>query len=176
MDQTNKLNVSVKVKMREQKECMHYIDSLKYGGRKEDICKFRTRYCIEWYSRKAITYKRAFIILSIINVAIPQISTIVVLQSDCSLTSAIMSAIVSVSASLLALLNVKDRWTSYRTAVEFIKKQYTLYCVRAVPFQGDDAHSIYLNMIEQYMTEEHGHWVDMQRESPAKDDIEAQKS
>lgn len=160
--------------MREQKACMKYITSLKFGESKEEICKQRTLYCIDWYTRKAILYKRLFILLSIVNVAIPQISTIVVLVNKCPLFSAVLSAVVSFSTALLALLNVKDRWTSYRSTAEIIKRQYTLYCVQAPPFHGDDAHIIYLDMIEQYMAEEHGHWREAQKKSPGQGETEGQ--
>lgn len=160
--------------MREQKECMKYINSLKFGESKEEICKLRTQYCVQWYTKKAVLNKRLFILLSIANVAIPQISTIVVLLNERSLFSAILSAVVSFSTALLALLNVKDRWTSYRSTAEIIKRQYTLYCVQAPPFQGDDAHIIYLAMIEQYMAEEHGHWREAQKKAPGQEGTEGQ--
>lgn len=149
--------------MGEQKECIVFINSLRYGMGKEEACRIRTRYCVEWYTKKAIKYKHIFIVLSVINIVIPQINAIVILEGKCTLAGAVLSAIVSVSAALLALLNVREKWTSYRSAAEYIKRQYTLYCGEEPPFQGEDAHGVYLSMLEQYMTEEHSHWAEMQQ-------------
>lgn len=152
-------------RVREKKECMDFINAVNYGERKEEICRLRTVYCLEWYTRKAIQYKAVFIVLSIVNIAIPQISTILLMKNEYPVAGAVMSAAVSVSASVLALLNVKDRWTSYRSAAEFIKAQYGLYCLKAPPYHGEDPHTVYLCTIEQYMTKEHGNWVKMQNKT-----------
>lgn len=151
--------------MSEKKECMKYIDSLDYKADPRAICKLRTRYCVEWYTRKAVTYKNIFLFLSIVNVAAPQISAIFALQGKCSVASAILASIVSFSTALLALLNVKERWTAYRSAAENIKRQYTLYCIQAPPYQGEEAHRLYLQMLEEGMAEEHGRWIAQQRDN-----------
>lgn len=158
-------------RMSERKKCMEYIRSLEFGKKKELICKSRTEYCIEWYTRKAVKYKRVFIALSIINIAIPQISSILILQTDCSLVSAIFSSVVSFSAALLALLNVKDRWTRYRKEAEYIKKEYTLYCLQASPYDGDNPHGTYMCVLEQHMAAEQSDWVKTQKE-PGKEIVE----
>lgn len=151
--------------MSEKKECMKYIDSLDYKADPRIICKLRTRYCVEWYTRKAVKYKNIFLFLSIVNVAVPQISAIFALQGKCSVVSAILASLVSFSTALLALLNVKERWTAYRSAAENIKRQYTLYCIQAPPYQGEEAHRLYLQMLEEGMAEEHGRWIAQQRDN-----------
>lgn len=151
--------------MSEKKECMTYIDSLDYGMDQGTICKLRTRYCIEWYTKKAVKYKNVFIFLSIINVAIPQISAIIALKGKCSVVSAVLASLVSFTTALLALLNVKERWTAYRSAAENIKRQYTLYCIQAPPYEGQEAHKRYLQILEQGMAEEHGRWIARQQDN-----------
>lgn len=151
--------------MSEIKECMIYIDSLDFKADPAAICRLRTRYCVEWYTKKAVEYKYIFLILSIVNVAVPQISAIIALQGMCNLASAIMASIVSFSTALLALLNVKERWTAYRSAAENIKRQYTLYCMQAPPYHGEEAHRLYLQVLEKGMAEEHGRWIARQRDN-----------
>lgn len=151
--------------MSEQKKCEEFIQKLECAAAPKEICKIRTQYCIEWYTRNAVKYKCLFFILSIVNIAIPQISTLVMLGGGGAIFSATMSSIVSFSAALLALLNVRDRWTSYRSAAENIKREYTLYCSRTAPYQGDEAHLLYLQTLEQSMAEEHRHWIDLQKET-----------
>ncbi len=67
-DAEKSFHVGARMRDGEQKKCMQYIDSLKYGACKEDICKYCTQYCVEWYTRKAIIYKHIFLFLSIYNV------------------------------------------------------------------------------------------------------------
>lgn len=153
--------------MNEKKECMTYIDSLEFGADPGTICRLRTRYCVEWYTKKAVKYKSIFIFLSIVNVAVPQISAIFALKGKCSFATAIMASLVSFSTALLALLNVKERWTAYRAGAENIKRQYTLYCIQAPPYQGEEAHRLYLQILEQGMAEEHGRWIAQQRDNSA---------
>lgn len=160
-------------RMNEKKECMDFIEALGQAASPKEICRLRTQYCLEWYTRKAIKYKYIFLILSIVNIAIPQISTIVIIEGECILASAVMSAIVSFSAALLALLNVRERWTAYRSAAENIKRQYTLYCLQTSPYQGEEAHLRYLQVLEQGMAEEHKHWVGLQKKDYADLHVEA---
>ena len=157
--------------MNEKKECMRYIDSLDYKADPWTICRLRTRYCVEWYTKEAIKYKNVFLFLSIVNVAVPQISAIIALKGKCNVVSAILASLVSFSTALLALLNVKERWTTYRSAAENIKRQYTLYCIQAPPYQGEEAHRRYLQMLEEGMAEEHGRWLSQQRDNSASTNV-----
>ncbi len=137
---------------------------IEYGKTPEQICYHRTMNCLEWYIRKAIFYKRIFYLLSMVNLLLPLLSTAIMAWKKDSDIGIILSACTSLSASLLALFNARDKWTSYRTAAENIKRQYALYCAKVEPFDDENAHSRYIMLLEQYMTEVHTHWCDMQAE------------
>lgn len=76
--------------------------------------------------------------------------------------ASILSAITSFSAALLSLLGVHDKWVMYRTAAEFIKSQYTLYCAHVEPYNYIDRDEQYLARIEAYMAGIHGQWQALQ--------------
>lgn len=150
-------------------ESEDFFSQIEYGKSPEEICGRRTRNCLEWYMRKAIFYKYLFYILSVINISLPLASSAIMALYERSDIGIILASITSLSAALLALFNARERWTTYRTAAENIKGQYSLYCGRVGPYEFVDCHSQYLSRLEQYMTDVHTHWCDMQIESAKKE-------
>lgn len=142
------------------KELETFIEKIRPDQQAESICIERTLDCMRWYSRKAVFYKRFFFILSTINIASPLISTYIISTLELAIAGAVFSALVTFSASMLALFNVNDKWITYRSASEYLKSQYTLYCAKSPPYNNSDADVIYLNNIETYMTTVHAHWCD----------------
>lgn len=140
------------------KELNIFIEKIHPNINAEEVCIERTLDCMRWYSRKAIFYKRFFFILSTINIAAPLISTYIISTQKQPIAGAILSALAAFSASMLALFNVNDKWVTYRSASENLKSQYTLYCAKSPPYDKADAHIIYINNIETYMTTVHAHW------------------
>lgn len=144
------------------KETKTFFDGLNYEITPKTICRNRTIYCLNWYSRKAIFYKNFFYILSVINIAAPLISSLLTTYFEMNIIGATLSALTSFSASLLALFNVRDKWTNYRSATEYIKNQYILYLANAAPYNVDACHTLYLATIEEYMVKVHSHWYHTQ--------------
>lgn len=152
------IDMCIQNKSKTPKELRNFIEKIHPGISSEDICKERTLDCLKWYSRKAVFYKRFFFILSIINIAAPLISAYIVTRQEYSLIGAVLSSLTTLSASMLALFNVRDKWVTYRSASEYLKSQYTLYCAKSSPYNNTDADIVYLNNIEVYMTTVHAHW------------------
>ena len=151
--------------MKNTKETDKFFKSLTDLSMPQDICRARTIYCLNWYSQKATLYKNIYHILSIINIAAPLLSSVIIsISPQKDLLVAILSAIASFCASLLSLFGAKDKWTNYRTTAEFIKTQYTLYLSKSTPYniKNSDASSLYLNTIETQMQNIHSHWVNFQ--------------
>lgn len=155
--------------MRYSNEVKTFLDGLYYGLSPQIICEKRTIYCLNWYAKKAIHYRFLFFLLSIMNIAAPLISGLLLTYLNKGFISTILSALTSLSASLLALFNVRDKWTSYRSAAEYIKQQYTLYIIKAAPYHTSECHSIYLSTIEDYMANVHSHWYRVQTTELSKD-------
>ncbi len=151
-------------------ESKTFLKQIKYEKEPVEICSLRTENCLEWYTRKAIFYKRMFYILSIINLGVPLASTIFMsLKSDTNI-GIVLATITSLSASLLALYNMREKWTMYRTAAEYIKSQYCLYCGKVYPYDEEDAHVKYLTLLEKYMASVHVQWYSLQKENKEKEE------
>lgn len=149
--------------MKMQKEIRTLLRDITSSVPSEKICKIRTEACLVWYTKKAITYKRFYYGLSIINVGIPIVVSIVLGNSGSTFWGATLSAIASFSAALLALFSMRDKWIIYRTAAEYIKSQYTLYCAGAMPYHDNGRHTKYLMVLESYMSSVHGQWYAIEK-------------
>uniref|UniRef100_UPI0040565F65 DUF4231 domain-containing protein n=1 Tax=Agathobacter sp. TaxID=2021311 RepID=UPI0040565F65 len=151
-------------KMKHTTEIKEYLEHLDSNQPSENNCIVRTCYCLNWYSKKANWYKFLYHLFSIINVAVPLISSILITHFDgMELYVAILSAITSFSASLLSLLKVHEKWTNYRTAAEYLKKQYMLYITKTEPYDKlATRDSLYLSDIEKFMNDIHSKWYELQ--------------
>lgn len=154
--------------MKNTKETDEFLKNLTLSTLPHNVCKARTVYCLNWYSRKACFYKQMYHCLSIINIAAPLFSSIIIsLAPEMDVLVAVLSAVATFCASLLSLFGAKDKWTNYRTAAEFIKTQYTLYLSQSAPYniKSSDAISLYLNTIESHMQNTHTHWMNAQNDA-----------
>ena len=141
-----------------------FFEQIQYGKKPEEICGMRTKNCLEWYMRKAVFYKRMFYILSIVNLAVPLASTVLMAQDQSTRVGIVLAGVTSLSASLLALYDMREKWIMYRTAAENIKSQYCLYCGKVFPYDKEDAHAKYLLRLEDYMAGVHVQWYALQKE------------
>lgn len=125
----------------------------------EEICKLRTKYTMEWYIRKAILNRRLYYILSIIGMLCPLINVVLAsCQPECNIGVIILSSITSLSASLLAITNARLKWENYRSAAEFLKREYTLFQAHVGLYGGVERVSAYLNTTEDFMGKVHANW------------------
>ena len=124
----------------------------------EEVCIFRTKYAMRWYMRKANWNKRMYYILSIVGILCPLINAALVVCIDCPVFSVILSSITSFAASILALTNARLKWENYRTAAEFLKREFTLFQAGIGAYAGEKKTSVYLYSIEEFMQKTHTNW------------------
>ncbi|MBQ2902349.1 MAG: DUF4231 domain-containing protein [Agathobacter sp.] len=149
--------------MKNTKETNDYLSGLTPSFSQNPICKARTIYCLNWYSKNACLYKFIYYALSIINIIVPLLSSLIISFAPAQdKLVAVLSAIASFCASLLSLWGAKDKWTNYRSVAEFIKMHYALYLSQAEPYNTPNSDSLYLNTIEQKMQNTHSHWENTQ--------------
>lgn len=124
----------------------------------EEICRIRTQYTMEWYIRKANWNKRIYYGLSFIGMLCPLVNVVLASCEGKQMAIVIFSAITSLAASLLAVTNARLKWENYRSAAEFLKREYTLFQARAGAYQGERRVSAYLNTTEDYMGKTYASW------------------
>lgn len=124
----------------------------------EEICKIRTKYSMEWYIRKAVWNKRLYYGLSFIGMLCPLINVVLASCTENSIAIIILSSITSLAASVLAITNAKSKWENYRSAAEFLKREYTLFQARMGVYQEKQRVSVYLKTTEEFMTKVHVNW------------------
>lgn len=151
-------------------ESQAFFGHIQYGKSPKEICSLRTKNCLEWYMRKAVFYKGMFYTLSIVSVGVPLLSTVIMSLYEQSKVGIVFAALTSFAASLLALFDMREKWIMYRTAAEYIKSQYCLYCGKVAPYDGEDAHAQYLLLLEKYMASVHVQWYDLQRDKGNKEE------
>lgn len=128
------------------------------GKSPEQICKARTVYSMKWYVEKANFNKWIFYVFSIIGIACPLINAVLVVCCDCKMITVLLSSITSMAASILAITNAKSKWENYRSAAEFLKREYTLFQSRTGVYNEADRASVYLQKIEDFMQVIHVNW------------------
>lgn len=135
----------------------------------EEICVLRTKYAMEWYIRKAVLNKRLYYIFSLLGMLCPLVNVILVsCQSDMNMAIVILSSLTSLATSILTLTNARQKWENYRSAAEFLKREYTLFQARVGVYGGDQRVSAYLNTIEDFMNKIHMNWQKIFKKSEGK--------
>ncbi len=135
----------------------------------EEICRIRTEYSMEWYIRKAVFNKWLYYIFSFVGMLCPLINVVLAsCQADNDVAIVILSAATTLSASLLAVTNAKLKWENYRSAAEFLKREYTLFQARTGVYGGEQRVSAYLNTIEAFMDKVHTNWQKTFKKDKAK--------
>lgn len=124
----------------------------------EQMCKIRTEYALKWYTEKANFNKWIYYSFSIIGILCPLVNAVLVVCCDCKLITVLLSSITSMAASMLAITNAKSKWENYRSAAEFLKREYVLFYSGTGIYSDGSRSAIYLQAIEDYMQTIHTKW------------------
>lgn len=127
----------------------------------EEICRLRTEYSMKWYIRKAVSNKRLYYGFSFVGMLCPLVNVVLASsrgKEDYSMAIVILSSITSLTASLLAITNARLKWENYRSAAEFLKREYTLFQARVGVYGEEHRVSAYLNTTEAFMNKVHADW------------------
>lgn len=138
----------------------------------EEICEIRTKYTMEWYIRKAICNKRIYYALSFIGILCPLANVVAVSCSQNNSVAMILASITSVATSSLAITNARMKWENYRSAAEFLKREFTLFQARVGQYSGEQRVATYLNTTEEYMEKVHSNWQKYFVESKTENGLE----
>lgn len=127
----------------------------------EQVCRIRTEYALKWYIKKANHNKRLYYIFSLVGIFCPLLNTVLAVCGTCDCVTVILSSVTTLAASCLALTNARGKWENYRSAAEYLKKEYVLFQAKVPPYESSKRPEIYLKNIESYMMQTHVKWTQM---------------
>lgn len=129
-----------------------------------------TKYCLQWYIRKANRNRIGYYILSIITVLFPLLNAAFINMDEAYLPEfmrtnssmihivfTVLSILTSFASSMLALFNVKEKWNIYRSAAEYIKMQYIEF-EASTKEKTEQEINDYMKKINMYMQDTHMKW------------------
>ena len=135
----------------------------------EEICRIRTEYSLEWYIRKANFNKRLYYTFSFAGMLCPLINVVLAsCQADTNMAIVVLSSVTTLATSLLAITNARMKWENYRSAAEFLKREYTLFQARVGAYGEEQRVSAYLNTTETFMDKIHANWQKTFKKDPSK--------
>lgn len=124
----------------------------------EQICKSRTEYAMRWYIKRANVNKWIYYCFSFIGMLCPLVNAVLAVCMECKVTTVLLSSITSFATSTLAITNARSKWENYRSAAEFLKREYTLFQAKVGVYNEDQRTSVYLQTIEDFMQKVHINW------------------
>lgn len=138
---------------------------LLYDPLPDNTIKNRIRSVGEWYIDKALFYKRLFNMLSAVSILAPALATALIGMNDggngMKLPIIICTLITSVATSFLTFSKCRDKWTLYRTTIEFIKRELSLYWGGNC---GDEKLQELVMRLEDVIASEQKEWIELFRE------------
>lgn len=127
----------------------------------------RVTQVVIWNIKKATKYKYRYYWMSIsiiiLTGSIPLIN-VAELWNPKIFTS-IISALASILASTLTLVNVKETWLRYRKYAEMIKSESVLFINKCEPYSESNAECKFIENIESIIGEERLNWEEIRKKS-----------
>ncbi|EHJ00364.1 hypothetical protein CDLVIII_3815 [Clostridium sp. DL-VIII] len=135
-------------------------------GIENEALKGRVEHILDWYIRKAASYKRLFYgisaVLILINASIPIINEIGIENigfTGKDITVSIISSIATILTSFMTLFTMKDTWFRYRKHVESIKTECMLFNCKCEPYNDKNRECNFAQKIESIICNERQQWI-----------------
>jgi len=124
--------------------------------------KERVQDQIAWHDLNSAFNKRWFISLRAIEIA--SAATVPFLSGFTGnpwigRTVGVIGIIITVCAGMTTLCQFQRRWIEHRTIAESLKKEKFLFATRTQPYDSDDAFSIFVQRVENMVSQEVGVWA-----------------
>lgn len=120
----------------------------------------------DWYGTKAVTNKRYYLFFRVgVLVFAAGIPTVVSFLPESNQTSMLISIITIISFGLLvfegvlSIFNFHDKWQTYRTTAEALKKEGQRFNTKTGEYSDtDDPESLFVDRVEELVSQEHRYW------------------
>lgn len=113
---------------------------------------------IKWYSSKSSKYKCIFYIIRTLEVALAASVPVMFHYVPTKSFVPSVGAIIAMCASLTSLFRLYEKWISYRSTSEILKKEKYLYLTRTSPYDKDDRFHKLVDNVELTVSIENTSW------------------
>lgn len=119
---------------------------------------------ISWYDYKSRRNKRAYQWLRVLEICaaglIPFLTGYVDDQDGrMKFTIGLLGVMVAVVAGILALFKLQENWLQYRATCEALKHEKFCFLTQAPPYDTAQSFSIFVQRIENIISQENSNWV-----------------
>ena len=126
--------------------------------KEENYIKNRLEDQIQWYSRKSSFYKKMFYIIRATEIIIAGLIPALFHWSFIKGAIPLLSSIVAVLASLVALFRFHENWIAYRTTSESLKHEKYLYLTKVSPYNQENSFEVLIHTVESIISKENTLW------------------
>lgn len=125
----------------------------------EQYLKTRVEDQIVWYDKKSVTNKTLYYTLKVLEILFAASIPIITLFENTKIIIAILGALISVIASILALYKPNDKWKQYRNTAEALKNEKHIYLAKTGTYTTDEPYKMLVERIEFIVSKENSNWT-----------------
>src|SRR5215207_4867556 len=114
---------------------------------------------LDWYDRKSVAARRAFMRLKLMEIVMAAAIPVVAGVSGPPLLTAALGSTVVVLESVQHLYQWQTNWVLYRSTAESLKHEKFLYLARAGPYATVDRSTVLAERLEGLISQEHAKWT-----------------
>jgi len=126
---------------------------------------FKDRYekQLKWYDSRSIRYKRLNFALKISAIVMGPIIPILALL-DQKWATVVLSSILAILTGVINLCNFEEKWHSYRTTCEMLRKEKYLYEHKVHEYrETEDPEGLFVERVESIISSEHTRWLEAEK-------------
>jgi len=126
---------------------------------------FKERYekQLKWYDSRSTRYKRLSFALKISAIVSSPIIPVLALL-DLKWATVVLSSILAILTGIINFCNFEEKWHSYRTTCETLRKEKYLYDYKVREYrETEDPEGLFVDRIESIISSEHTRWLEAEK-------------
>lgn len=126
-----------------------------------------------WYIERATRCKRWFYFLEIVSIILPLLTTFLNGCQNNNIAVTVCALLTALVTSVLSFTKCREKWTLYRTTIEQIKRELTLFWVDK---PNDEKMKELSERLEGIMAQEHKVWIRYAKEQNGQEKREQEEN
>ena len=114
---------------------------------------------VAWYDRRAVLYKRLNYIFQMPTILIAAVVPIFAVLEN-KWTTVVLSTMMAILTGITNLCKFEEKWHSYRTTCETLKKEYFFYKSKINEYRdAAEPEELFVERVESAISREHTKWL-----------------